>query len=124
MTYLGIDLWNKRVWIATSSENIAFPKAIVQRTHIISYLKKLFIELPECRDVVIGLPYDLYGIDSRQLDRTHKFIDKLKEIFPNKIIHWHDERFTSFQAWEGWFSDHRDDIAAQCILQSFLDTKR
>ena len=77
----------------------------------------------EVNTIVIGLPYDLYGIDTRQLDKAEKFIEKLKNIFPDKYIIGHDERFSSFQADSG-NSQHRDDIAAQCILQSYLDTKR
>ena len=124
MKFLAIDLWDKRVWIATSSENIAFPKAVVQRSDIIRYLKKFFKEHSDYTNIVVGLPYDLYGVNLRQLDKTNKFIQKLGEIFPDKIIHWHDERFTSFEASMWWYTDHRDDVAAQCILQSFLDTKK
>ena len=69
---------------------------------------------------MVGLPYDLYGKNTIQLEKTQKFIQKLHTIFPDKYIIGHDERFSSFSAQEG-FLDHRDDIAAQCILQSYLD---
>jgi RNase H-fold protein (predicted Holliday junction resolvase) len=72
--------------------------------------------------IIVWLPYDLYGKDTRQLDKTQKFIEKLWDIFPKKTIIGHDERFSSFQA-SAWFDDHRDDIAAQCILQSYIDSK-
>jgi RNase H-fold protein (predicted Holliday junction resolvase) len=44
------------------------------------------------------LPYDLYNIDHKQLDKTKKFIEKLKIIFPDLKIDSIDERFTSFEA--------------------------
>ncbi len=121
MTFIAIDLWDKRCGIATSKEWIAFPKDTVKRTDLISWLKKYFLSHENVSHIVVGLPYDLYWVDTRQLDKTQKFIVKLSEIFPDKIVVWHDERFSSYQAQE-WFDDHRDDVAAQCILQSYLDS--
>jgi putative Holliday junction resolvase len=121
MSYLAIDLWDKRCGIATSNEGIAFPKDILKRTEIITWLKKYFQKNKNITHIIVGLPYDLYGMDTRQLDKTQKFIGKLSDIFPHISILWHDERFSSFQASQG-FNDHRDDIAAQCILQSYLDS--
>lgn len=121
MTYLAIDLWDKRCGIATCNEWIAFPKDIIKRTDIISWLKKYFSKHDNISHIVVWLPFDLYWVDTRQLDKTKKFIEKLTDIFPEKIVVWHDERFSSFQASEQ-FWDHRDDIAAQCILQSYLDS--
>ena len=120
MKYICLDLWNKRVGVAVHTENIAFPKDVVARTDIISYIKK-YIRENETDGIIVGLPYDLYWKDLRQLEKTQDFIEKLKDIFPKLSIIGHDERFTSFIAAEG-FNDHRDDIAAQCILQSYLDT--
>jgi len=122
MKAICLDLWNKRVWVATHEWNIAFPKDAIARTEIISYLKKVFRENLEIDTIVVGLPYDLYGSDTKQLDKTWLFIEKLTSIFPKKHVIGHDERFSSFEAGE-WFDDHRDDIAAQCILQSYLDSR-
>lgn len=122
MSYIAIDLWNKRCWIASSTENIAFPQAVVSRSDIISWLKKYLSKQSDVSTIIVGLPYDLYGNDTRQLDKTQKFIEKIQDIFPKMKIIWHDERFSSFQASEG-FDDHRDDIAAQCILQSYIDSR-
>lgn len=123
MKYIGIDLWNKRVWIAVSNQGFAFARETVGRTQLISYLKKLLIQEWQIEAIVVWLPYDLYGKDTRQLDKTQNFMEKLQTVFPEIPVVWHDERFSSMQASE-WFDDHRDDIAAQCILQSYLDTKK
>ncbi len=123
MNYIALDVWNKRVGIALSRENIAFAQSVIARTDIITFLKRYFQENKETEDIIVGLPYDLYGKKIIQLEKTQKFIEKLKDIFPEKNIIWHDERFSSFVAQE-WFRDHRDDIAAQCILQSYLDTQK
>lgn len=123
MTYLGIDLWNKRVWIAVSRQGIAFAQEIVSRVEIIATLKKYFAQDGSIHTIIVGLPYDLYGKDLRQLTKTQQFIEKLKSIFPDINVIGHDERFSSFEASSG-YDDHRDDIAAQCILQSYLDSKK
>jgi len=121
MRFLCLDLWNKRVWVAISQQSIAFPEAVVERVKIISWLNKYFAKHVDISTIVIGMPYDLYGIDTKQSDKTTKFIEKLRGVFQDKIIVSHDERFSSFDAWQ-WFWDHKDDIAAQCILQSYIDS--
>ena len=121
MTYIAVDLWDKRCGIAISKQGIAFPRDIVKRVNVIWYLQKYFKSDEDISHIIVGLPYDLYGTDLRQLDKTQKFIDKIKVLFWDKVVIGHDERFSSFQANE-WYSDHRDDIAAQCILQSYLDS--
>ncbi len=123
MSYIAIDLWDKRVWIAISRENIAFSHKILKRTELIDYLKKYFKKEGTISHIIVWLPYDLYGQDTRQLDKTKVFIEKLQNIFWDKKVIWHDERFSSFQANEV-ARGHRDDIAAQCILQSYLDSKK
>lgn len=119
--YLAIDLWNKRAGIAKSQESIAFTMQTVPRTEVISFIQKALQDFQEIHTIVVGLPYDLYGKDTLQLERTQKFIEKMKRIFPELKIVGHDERFSSFVADEGSMS-HDDSVAAQVILQSYLDT--
>lgn len=124
--YLWIDLWDKRCWIAIEIEWIVLPKWIILRPKLITELKKLIIEY-KVKTIVVWLPYDLYWKNLRQLDKTKVFIQKLKEIFPNIIVEWVDERFTSFEAdyvlESMWVKDkqwQKDDISAVLILESFL----
>jgi len=121
MDYICVDLWNKRCGIAASSEGIAFARDVVIRSNLITYLKKYFSQNTWVETIIVGLPHDLYGKDHTQLERTENFMGKLSSIFPDKEIIWHDERFSSYVASE-WHDDHRDDIAAQVILQSYLDS--
>jgi RNase H-fold protein (predicted Holliday junction resolvase) len=44
------------------------------------------------------MPYDLYSMDFRQLNKTKKFILKLKEIFKDIEVIEMDERFTTFES--------------------------
>jgi len=96
MKVIAIDLWNKRVWIAWNEWNIAFPKEIVPRVEIMSFLKKYIQSHSDIDTIIVWLPYDLYGVDTRQLDKTKNFIEKLQDIFPRINITGHDERFSIY----------------------------
>ncbi len=119
--YIAIDLWNTRSWIAITQESIVLPYGIVQRIYLVKEIRKILLRYPNIHTIVVGLPYDLYGKDTKQLKKTEAFIEKISHIFPKISILWHDERFSSVVADE-WWDQHRDDIAAQHILQSYLDS--
>jgi len=123
---IWIDLWDKRVWIAILVEWIAIPHDIVDRVALVRYLKKLIRE-QKSTQMIVGLPYDLYGIDTKQLDKTKKFIEKLKGIFPDIEIIGQDERYTSFEAesalqknWKKTKNTYKDDISAALILEWYI----
>lgn len=125
--HLAIDLWDKRCGIATEISGIVFPKETVLRPKLIQTLKK-YIANNDISTIVVGLPYDLYGKNTKQLDKTKNFIDKLKIDFPDILIEWCDERFTSFEAeqiWSQlWEKEKRDDLAAALILETYLEQKK
>jgi putative holliday junction resolvase len=128
MSYLALDLWDKRVGIAFSREWISFPLNIVERPKIIQELKKI-IQERNIKTIIIGLPYDLYDTNKTQLEKTQKFIEKLKNIFSEIEIIGFDERFTTFEAEniqkELWIKGkYKDDISAFLILESYLDSKK
>ena len=130
MTALAIDLWDKRCGIAVEIDWFSMSKDIVARTSIISAIKT-YSEKYNCDTLVVGLPYDLYWKNLKQLEKTKKFISKLEEIFPGKKIVWFDERFTSFEAdhilKEFWIKDTRgqkDDISAQIILENYIEKEK
>lgn len=128
MQAIAIDLWEKKVWIAIEINHIAIPKNVVSRINLIRELKSFFSENKNYEIIVVWLPYDLYGKDKKQLNKTQKFIEKLKLIFPDKKIIWVDERFTSFEAKNinsqtKNKKDEIDDISAALILESYLKLK-
>lgn len=124
--YLGLDLWDKRCGLAVYIEWVVIPKEIVNRVEIVDKIKK-YIKEYNIKTIVVWLPYDLYNIDTKQLDKTKKFIEKLKIIFREQKIESIDERFTSFESdnilksmkvsdtkWK------KDAISAALILESYL----
>ena len=125
--YLAIDLWDKRCGIASQVAGIVFPKEIVLRPKLIQTIKK-YIQKDNISVIVVWLPYDLYGKNTKQLDKTKRFIEKLSQDFPDILIEWCDERFTSFEAdqiWlQLWEKEKRDDVAAALILETYLEQKK
>ncbi len=124
--YLSIDLWDKRCWLAVYVEGIVIPKEIVNRVALVDTIKK-HIKSYNVKTIVVWLPYDLYNNDTKQLDKTKKFISKLENIFPDIKIDSVDERFTSFEAdlilSDMWVNDRqwkKDAISASIILESYL----
>jgi len=120
MELLGIDLGDKKVGTAVCVQWVSIPKDIVPRIKIIPYIKNILQEY-SITHIVVGLPYDLYGIDMKQLDKTKKFIEKLRDIFPEYEVVGYDERFTSFEA-RRWAQKekHIDDISASLILEWYV----
>ncbi len=128
MTYLGLDLGNKKCWLAIELNWIVFPKWIIQRTQIVNKMKKLVKEY-SISTIVVWMPYDLYWNDLKQADKTSRFIEKIKIIFPNINIDSVDERFTSFEADNIMRESNEnksqiDDISAVLILESYLKSKK
>lgn len=91
-------------------------------------IKKILKE-KNIEEIIIWAPYDLYWKDLRQLDRTKKFVEKIKNIFPEISIKLEDERFTTFESLNilnmQWFSkkeisEKKDSMSAYLILESYL----
>jgi putative holliday junction resolvase len=132
MNYLWIDVWDKRCGLAYSHMGYIFTLPYVNRVEIISQLKKIISE-KNISKIVIGMPYDLYGIKIKQSEKTKKFIEKLKNIFPQVEILDIDERFTTFeslhilsQIWErnDQIQEKKDSLSAYLILESYMNTKK
>lgn len=128
--YLGLDLWDKRCGIAVTVEKIVIPKEIVPREKIVKILEK-YIKDYKIETIVVWLPFDLYWKNLKQLEKTKKFIEKLKNIFPEIKIDEIDERYSSFEAenildmlWEKEKIWKKDAISASIILESYLSREK
>lgn len=127
MNYLSIDLWNKRCWLAYTNMDFIFTLPYINRVEIIPNLKKLVKE-KNISKIIVWMPYDLYWKEKTQLERTKKFIQKLKELFTQIEIIEMDERFTTFesinilnQIWEkNKINEKKDSLSAYLILETYL----
>jgi putative Holliday junction resolvase len=136
MKILGIDFGTKRIGIALSDglmitaqgqesimskgtdEDIAKIKAIIEENGV--------------TEIVVGLPISMNGTYSQKTTETLVFIDHLTKAVNVPIKTW-DERLTSRQAeralLEADVSRHKrkqlsDRLAAQLILQSYMDCRK
>lgn len=136
MNYLGLDLGEKRVGvaIAESELGIATPHQTVffsGREQLAKELKKIIAEYrPE--EMVVGFPQKLNGQIGPAAEKITKLVDWLKTQIPGNWILW-DERLTTAEVerilLEADLSrekrkEVRDQLAAQRILQTYLDFKK
>jgi putative Holliday junction resolvase len=150
MNYLGIDLGEKRIGLATANDevNLAFPLKNLQgdlpESQILEQLIEVILE-EDCRAIVIGLPIRLNGEHGIQALKIQAFCEKLKQAliqahlkYPLSIpaqlpIHQWDERLSTSSAKKLMQQagintkkqkDKIDSAAASLILQAFLDASR
>ena len=131
---VGIDFGEKRIGVAVSDSErkIAFPLDVIHRENKsfgIKKLKSLLSKRP-FESIVVGVPYRENG---EFLDTGHEvfaYIDSLKEHLQVPVFTW-DERYSTMIAENALISANVrregrrpviDKLAAQVILQSFLDS--
>ena len=131
--FLGLDLGEKRVGVAQSDETGTIAEARETLTYKTKedFLKQLRRVLEEVRPekIIVGLPETLRGERGFAAKKVLGLVDWLKERLPAEWVFW-DERFTTVEAerilLEADLSRRkrrglRDRLAAQRILQSYLD---
>jgi putative Holliday junction resolvase len=132
---MGVDYGEKRVGLALSDPLgiTAQPLECIERENdaqVAGELERL-IQTHDIERVVVGLPVNLSGKDSPQTKRARRFISRLRKNLGVKIEAW-DERLSSAEAERALIDmdvrrsrrkERRDIVAAQLILQGYLDTK-
>jgi putative Holliday junction resolvase len=132
---LGLDYGEKRVGIAISdpSGTIASPLEVYARrdpTQDIGYFRKLVAE-NEIERIVVGLPLYPSGDESPKSDEARRFGHWLQDE-TGVPVEFCDERYTTVEA-ETHLREaeltskkrqaRRDMLAAQIILQAYLDAQ-
>jgi putative Holliday junction resolvase len=122
---LGVDLGEMRTGVALSDDLrvLAHPlETVAQR------LQKIVVERQvDC--VVVGLPRQMNGVLGLAAKNAQRFVEKLRLLVSCEVVTW-DERLSTVAA-ERALRDAgkktretrgiRDQVAAQIILQSYLD---
>lgn len=137
MRILGLDIGDKRIGISLSDELLwtAQSHMVLERRETISDIRKIkeIIDAYGVSEVVIGLPFNMDGSEGFKADVVRKFTETFKKYAGNIPVVHEDERLTTAQAHrsmlEGDLSRNKrkkrvDAIAAQLILQTYLDRKR
>lgn len=133
MSLLGLDFGEKRIGVAHSDELNSMAHAfgfIEQRNNpfVIQEIKKLIHEF-KVEKIVLGLPKTMKGETGKQADKVLLFADWIEKETQIPIVTW-DERLTTAQAEKALIEQDmsrqkrrqkRDAIAAEIMLQSYLD---
>ena len=136
MRILGLDFGTKRIGYATSDELLITAQArdFIYRKDLKSDLDVIsnIIKENNVSEVVVGLPLNMDGSYSAKTKEAINFIDSLSKAIDVPVKTW-DERLTSIQAesilLEADMSRMKrrkltDKIAAQIILQGYLDSRK
>ncbi len=133
MRILGIDYGDKRVGLAVSSPVgfIAQGLPTIERMDGKDYLEELadIIKEKEVGVIIVGLPKNMNDTIGEKAEEVLGFVETLKSKF-NLPVHTVDERLTTVRAHRAMTAAKMskkgkkkrvDMIAAQFILQSYLD---
>ena len=129
MRILGVDHGTKRIGLAISDETGIVAQSIgyvAGATDVLEVATKR-----EASKLVVGVPRRLDGTASEQTERAMAFIAKLKLATKLPVVEW-DERLTTAQAQRVLIEgnvrrkdrkEKIDQLAAQLMLQSYLDAQ-
>jgi putative Holliday junction resolvase len=133
MRCLGIDFGSSRIGIAISDElgMLAHPlETIPNDSLFLPKLQKIVLEKGISR-IVVGIPRNMDGSYGPAAEKAKLFFSQLKSEFPGvQLISW-DERLTTVEAQRLLHAAGRDikksrpvidQVAAQVLLQSYLDS--
>ena len=124
MRYLGIDYGAKRIGIAISSEEIAFPRGVIPNDNRIFQEIAKIVTTEKVEQIVVGDTRSFGNRENPITKEAEAFIDSLKKETGLVVASAHEAGSSieaSRYAPEGM--SHDDGAAAAIILQRFLDTK-
>jgi putative Holliday junction resolvase len=130
---LGVDYGSVRIGLAVTDpeRKISFPLATYPRRNReedACYFRKV-VDEEAISQIVVGLPIHLDGREGTKAMEARAFGEWLADATDRPVVFW-DERFTTVEAEEHLWSAglthrqrkiRRDKLAAQILLQSFLD---
>lgn len=136
MRILALDVGTKRIGIAISDELLITAQGLesIERTSLDRDLKRIndLIKGYSVIEVVAGLPINMNGSHSAKTREVVEFLDSLMRVIKVPLKTW-DERLTSVQAEKAMLEADltrrrrralSDRVAAQLILQSYLDSRK
>ncbi len=132
---LGLDVGHKRIGVAVSDETRLIARSagcIDAAVRPVAALREL-LEKYATRELVVGLPLNMNGTESEQTQRVRTFVEGLQKNVPEAQVSFWDERLST-RAGERMLigadisrkrrKEVIDGLAAQWILQGYLDRQR
>jgi putative Holliday junction resolvase len=136
MRVLGLDVGERRIGVAISDELGLTAQGLFQLErrgkHADMAALQEAIASHQVQRIVVGMPRNMNGTYGVQAEKTERFIQRLEQACRLPCIRW-DERLTTMQAERMLIAAKqrrhkrkavRDKIAAQLILQNYLDCQR
>ncbi|MDO4611612.1 MAG: Holliday junction resolvase RuvX [Candidatus Saccharibacteria bacterium] len=130
MKLIGLDIGTKRIGVAKvdSDTRIAVPVGYFVTDGSEWQEIGRLMRVLETNQVVLGLPRNNSGAETRQTEYVREFAKELASRFPEAKIDFQDESFTSVEAEErlklrkrGYEKGDIDAEAAAIILQDFIE---
>ena len=119
-TILAFDFGEKRIGVAVGNTITKTAEAlkIIQEKNQDEKFKAIEILIQEWQPqlLVVGLPTHPDGTEHEMTLKAKRFGNQLHGRFQKEVV-WVDERYTSVSVQDG-----NDALAAQLILQQYLDT--
>jgi putative Holliday junction resolvase len=133
---LGLDVGARRIGVAVSDPLGITAQGLEtlhrkNKKYDLQYFRRL-IHTYEIKQIVVGLPLRMSGVEGAQAEKIHVFADDLRKHFKLPVHLW-DERLTSAEAnrllRETDLSIEKrgqavDRMAAILILQGWMDSQR
>jgi putative Holliday junction resolvase len=131
---LGIDLGDARVGIAASDDlgMLAHPMETIQvKAGRVTQRILEIIKEKDAQTVVVGMPRNMDGSFGPAAQKAREFIEALKLETTARVVPW-DERLTTVSAQRSLHEAGKnaraqkamiDQVAAQILLQSWLDSQ-
>ncbi len=120
-TILAFDFGEKRIGVAVGNTITKTAEAlkIIQEKNQDEKFKVIEILIQEWQPqlLVVGLPTHPNGTEHEMTLKAKRFGNQLHGRFQKEVV-WVDERYTSVSVQDG-----NDALAAQLILQQYLDTQ-
>jgi len=133
---LAIDYGKKRTGLAVTDplQIIATALDVIDSPKLLKYLRSYFQKEP-VDAIVIGLPKTLKNEEEEMASLVRLIAAQIQKNFPDKPLHFLDERFTSKIALQTMIDGgmkkkdrqvkgNADKIAATIILQDFMSSKK
>ena len=130
---LGVDLGQARTGIAVSDElrMLAHPLETIESSSADKVARRVrqIVAEKEVDCVVVGLPRRMNGSLGPAAENAQQFVEKLRSLISCEVVTW-DERLSTVAAERALRDAGRktretrgilDQVAAQIILQSYLD---
>lgn len=135
MRVLGIDYGQKRIGFAISDDEgmLAVPSRMVEVKGVQEALEaaRTMAGETECARVVVGMPVNMNGTHGPAADGVKAFAESLRKVLSVPVDTW-DERLSTAQVEKSLIEQDlsrgkrrkiRDKLAAQVILQGYLDSR-